>query len=102
MGFENVIIKALGLQHVSIKKIEEFPAELKLVIYARQIVEDCRCHVCKNSFTGIHEWRTREILAPPFGAFIRVKIMLEQCRGVCHICGDVARSAKVSFVHSQF
>ena len=102
MGFENVIIKALGLQHVSIEKIDEFPAELKLVIHARQIVEHCRCHVCKNSFIGIHEWRTREILAPPVGAFIRVKILLEQLRGICHICHDVARSAEIAFLHPQF
>jgi transposase len=102
MGFTNVIIKALGLQHVSIEKVEEFPAELRLVIHATQEFEHCRCHACKNSFIAIHEWRTREILAPPLGAFIRVQIQLQQLRGICYICGDVARSAAVSFVHPQF
>lgn len=98
----NVIIKALGLQDVLIEKIEEFPNELRLVIHAKQDIKNCRCHVCKNSFIGVHEWKLREILAPPVGAFLQVKIQLLHLRGICHVCGDSTRSAEVSYVHPQF
>lgn len=102
MGYEDVIIKALGLQGVVIEKVEEFPSELRVEVYARQIRESCRCHVCKNSILHVHEWKDRTIKGPPFGAFVFTTIHLKQLRGACLICDDQVHSAEVPFVHPLF
>ncbi len=102
MDFSNVIISSLGMQDVIIEKIEENRENLSLIITVRQKREHCQCYHCKNSIQHVHEWKQREIKGPPLGAFLLVTINLFQLRGLCHICGDVVRSAQVPFVHPHF
>lgn len=99
---DNVIIKSCGFQGLTIQNMVSCDAELKLVIYARQRREESRCHHCGNSFLYVHEWKKRKIRTAPVGAYQEVWLYLEQLRGVCHICGDKPRSAKIPFVHPQF
>ena len=99
---EDVIIKSSGFQGIIINNIISCDTDLKLVIYARQNREECRCHVCGNSFVAVHEWKKRKIRTTPLGAYQEVWLYLDQLRGVCHICGDNVRSSKVPFVHPQF
>jgi transposase len=96
------IIKLLGLQDVTIEHAVSSDSELKIVIYARQIKEQCVCHACNNSILQVHEWKLRKLRGPPLGIYQEVWIYLKQLRGYCHICGDKIRSAKIPFVHPQF
>jgi len=103
MGLQDdVIIRSLGLQAVDVKNIISCDAELKLVIYCRQIKEFCVCHECGNSIEYVHEWKDRKLRGPPIGAYQEVWIYLKQLRGYCHICRDQVRSSKIPFVHPNF
>lgn len=102
MDFSDVIIKALGLQDVVIEKIEQHISDLKLTIFVRQTKDSCQCHRCLSPILFVHEWKKRIIKGPPLGAFLYVTIVLYQLRGVCHICSDDIRSAKLPFVHPHF
>lgn len=99
---DNVIIKSNGFQGIEIKNIVSCDEELKLVIYARQSRSECRCHHCNNLISYVHEWKIRKIRTAPIGAYQEVWLYLDQLRGVCHICEDRVRSAKIPFVHPQF
>ena len=102
MSFEDVIIKALGLQDVKIEKVVQFEDLLKLEVHVRQERQLCVCHTCGNSILQVHEWKERVIRGPIFGAFLYVYIHLKQLRGLCHICEDRIKSARVSFTHPNF
>ena len=102
MDISHLIISALGLQDVVLEKFEENKNTLELKISARQKKETCRCHHCGSSILYCHEWKERQIKGPPLGAFLYVTITLYQLRGVCHICNDRVRSAKVTFTHPYF
>jgi transposase len=102
MDFSDLIIRALGLQDVAIEKVDQDPEKLAMKIVVRQVKETCRCHHCSSPILYVHEWKEREIKGPPFGAFLYVTILLYQLRGLCHICGDRIRSAKVPFTHPYF
>lgn len=99
MSYENIIIRSLGLQDVSIETIEEDPSELSLSVFARQERATCVCHTCGESLLQVHEWKERVIRGPALGAYLRVTIYLKQVRAICHMCLDRVRSAQVSFVH---
>ena len=101
MGFENVIITALGLQDVIIEKVEMSKADLKLDIFVRQDRSKCRCTSCGGQIGNVHEWKEREIQGPPIGAFLFVKIHLRRLRGHCLGCDDIIRSAEVNFTHPK-
>lgn len=102
MDFSNVIINALGLQEVSIEKIEQDPEKLSLKVFVRQNKQDCRCHHCSSPIVFVHEWKERLIKAPPLGAFLFVTVVLLQLRGHCQLCNDQVRSAKIKFIHPNF
>lgn len=102
MDFSDLIINALGLQDVLIEKIEQNKNDLSLKVIVRQDRSKCFCHHCQSPILYVHEWKERVIKGAPLGAFLFVTIILYQLRGVCHICDDRVRSAKVAFVHSQF
>lgn len=99
MDFSDLIIRALGLQDVVIEKIEQDCASLNLRVVVRQIREACECHHCSSPILFVHEWKERKLKGPPLGAFLYVTIVLYQLRGICHICNDKVRSAKVPFIH---
>lgn len=102
MDFSDVIIRALGLQDVVIEKVDQDPENLALKVVVRQIKEACQCHRCSSPILFVHEWKERDIKGPPLGAFLYVTIVLYQLRGLCHICNDSVRSARVPFVHPCF
>lgn len=102
MDLSNLIIKALGLQDVTIEKVEQNSEKLTINVYVRQQRETCRCYHCQNPLQYVHEWKERVIAGPPLGAFLYVTIILYQLRGYCHLCDDRVRSAKVLFVHPHF
>lgn len=101
MGFENVIIAALGLQDVVLEKVEMSKSDLRLNVYVRQDRYKCRCSTCGCQIGHIHEWKEREIQGPPVGAFLYVTIHLRRLRGYCTGCADEIRSAKVPFTHPK-
>jgi transposase len=102
MDFENLIITAFGLQDLILESYKYSCDSLTLEITARQIKEKCRCHCCDNLISYVHEWKERKIVAPPFGAFLYVKIKIFQLRGYCYNCNDKIRSAKIPFLHPNF
>ena len=102
MDLSIVIINALGLQEVSIEKIEQDPEKLSLKVFVRQNKQDCRCHHCSSPIVFVHEWKERLIKAPPLGAFLFVTVVLLQLRGHCQLCNDQVRSAKINFIHPNF
>ena len=102
MDFENLIIEALGLQDVTVEKIEADKSRLRLELTVRQNRDSCRCHKCKFPISYVREWKPRKINAPSLGAFLYVEVTLLQLRGVCMSCNDKTRSAEVSFVHPHF
>ena len=101
-NLEEIIIKAIGLQDVTIEEIKYFESLLKIEIFVRQIKEKCRCHKCKSPITYVHEWKRRDIYGPPIGVFVEVIIHLKQLRGVCLICDGQVKSSFIEFVHPQF
>lgn len=102
MDFSDVIINALGLQQVAIEKIDKNEKELRLEVTVRQQKEHCRCRHCDSPLLYVHEWVKRKIKAPPWGAFLRVTVILYQLRGHCQLCMGRVTSARVPFVHPQF
>ncbi len=102
MDFSDLIISAIGLQDVILEKFEENRNTLEVNIFVRQKKETCRCHHCDSPILYCHEWKERQIKGPPLGAFLFVTITLYQLRGVCHLCSDRVRSAKVPFTHPYF
>lgn len=101
MGFEDVIITALGLQDVVLEKVEMSKSDLKLQVFVRQDRDKCRCAVCDGQIGQVHEWKVREIQGPPIGAFLYVTIHLSRLRGYCLGCADQVRSAKIPFTHPK-
>src|ERR1700724_3251642 len=102
MDFSDLIIRALGLQDVTIEKVDQDPEKLTLKVVCRQVKSACQCIECSSPILYVHEWKERDLKGPPLGAFLYVTITLYQLRGLCHICGDQVRSARVPFTHPQF
>lgn len=88
MGFEDVIMTALGLQDVVLEKVEMSQADLRLKVFVRQNRDRCACAVCGGQIGQVHEWKKREIQGPPIGAFLYVTIHLSRLRGYCLGCTD--------------
>lgn len=101
MDISGLLTTALGLQDVSIEKIDFYKNSLSAVIQVRQIREKAVCSRCKEPLHGVKQWRKRTLKGVALGALSNVKIIFYQLQGGCGRCVK-HRLSHAPFIHPRF
>ena len=102
MDISQLVVDAIGLQDVSLEKIQTHKSELKVELWVKQKRETCRCAKCGGQLLNIKDYRQRTLRGPPLGAFNEVVIYYSYLRAVCDTCQGKPQMAKIIGIHPQF
>jgi len=102
MDLSKLLLTAMGMQPEDVA-IEDFSFDcesLSASITIRQDRAGAVCPKCEEPIYGVRQWRKKQLLGVPLGAFLRVQIIFYQLQGACGRCLK-HRLAQAQFIHSS-